>query len=97
MLRNEKNYYEKLIEYSKNQLMLFPYHLSDVVIKGLRLTPFNYYLSILEQLIQSENSYDMLPNFTAVDCKFFYCCEILKVFGKEFEKFLFRFTTVKSG
>jgi hypothetical protein len=34
--RDERRYYEELVEYSKKNLMLFPYHLSDVVIKGLR-------------------------------------------------------------
>ena len=34
--RDEKRYYEELVEFSKKNLMIFPYHLSDVVIKGLR-------------------------------------------------------------
>ena len=62
--------------------MLFPYHLSDVVVKGLRITPFQvcsalhctdhvplqYYIMVLESIMQQEKSYDSLPNFTAVDC-----------------------------
>ena len=48
--------------------MLFPYHLSDVVVKGLRITPFQYYIMVLEAIMQQERSYDSLPNFTAVDC-----------------------------
>ena len=48
--------------------MLFPYHLSDVVVKGLRITPFQYYIMILELIMSQEKSYDSLPNFTAVDC-----------------------------
>ena len=36
--RDEKRYYEELVEFSKKNLMIFPYHLSDVVIKGLRYT-----------------------------------------------------------
>ena len=47
--------------------MLFPYHLSDVVVKGLRITPFQYYIMVLEAIMQQERSYDSLPNFTAVD------------------------------
>jgi hypothetical protein len=35
--RDERRYYEELVDFSKKNLMLFPYHLSDVVIKGLRL------------------------------------------------------------
>lgn len=57
------------MEYSKKSLMLFPYHLSDVIIKGLFTTPFDYYVSILESLMNQEKSYDSLPNFTAADCK----------------------------
>lgn len=65
---NEKKYYEKLITVSRDKLMLFPYHLADMVVKGLRTTPFNYYISVIEKLLQSEKSYDTLPNFTAADC-----------------------------
>lgn len=28
--------------------MLYPYHLSDIMVKGLRVTPFSYYTSIME-------------------------------------------------
>ena len=58
------------MDYSKKSLMLFPYHLSDVIIKGLLTTPFDYYVSILESLMNQEKSYDSLPNFTAADCTF---------------------------
>jgi len=49
---------------------LFPYHLSDVIVKGLRITPFSYYCSMMESIMASEKSYDSLPNFTAADCEF---------------------------
>lgn len=48
--------------------MLYPYHLSDIYVRGLRITPFNYYLEMMAQLMTSEKSYDTLPNFTAFDC-----------------------------
>lgn len=48
--------------------MLYPYHLSDLFVRGLRITPFNYYLDMMADLMQSERSYDTLPNFTAFDC-----------------------------
>ena len=48
---------------------LFPYHLSDVIVKGLRITPFSYYCSIMESIMANERSYDSLPNFTAADCE----------------------------
>ncbi|KAK2553702.1 Protein FAM91A1 [Acropora cervicornis] len=57
-----------LLQYSKQHLMLFPYHLSDVIVKGLRITPFSYYRNIMENNMSNERSYDSLPNFTAADC-----------------------------
>jgi hypothetical protein len=46
---------------------LFPYHLSEVIIKGLHVTPFNYYLDIMVEMLKTDKSYDSLPNFSAVD------------------------------
>ena len=40
-----------------------------MLIKGLRVTPFVYYSSMMSSIMQSEKSYDSLPNFTAADCK----------------------------
>ncbi len=51
---------------------LYPYHLQDVLIEGLRLTPFIYYCGMIGDIMQSERSYDALPNFTAADCKALY-------------------------
>ncbi|GLV31089.1 uncharacterized protein CBL_12162 [Carabus blaptoides fortunei] len=68
ILRAEKRYYERIVSYSRDRLMLFPYHLADMVCKGLRITPFSYYVAIVEKLMQLEKSYDYLPNFTAADC-----------------------------
>ncbi|XP_055529635.1 protein FAM91A1 [Wyeomyia smithii] len=65
---NEKLYYEKLIEDNIRALHLFPYHLADIVTKGLRLTPFNYYADMLVFLLNNDKNYDSLPNFTAADC-----------------------------
>lgn len=66
--KDEKRYYEELLAYSREHLMLFPYHLSDVIVKGLRITPFQYYCGVLQDLMEQERSYDSLPNFTAADC-----------------------------
>ena len=57
------------VEYSRKSLMLFPYHLSDVIVRVLNVTPFLYYVGMLEYLMEHEKSYDSLPNFTAADCK----------------------------
>lgn len=70
VFRNEKRYYELLIEKSITGLSIFPYHLSDIITKGLRVTPFNYYLEVVALLLRTDRSYDTLPNFTAVDCEF---------------------------
>ncbi|XP_061393166.1 protein FAM91A1 [Musca vetustissima] len=68
IFRKEQRYYELLVQKSINTLGLFPYHLADIVTKGLRVTPFNYYLDVLSQLLRNDKSYDSLPNFTAADC-----------------------------
>uniref|UniRef100_A0A8C2E7Q0 Family with sequence similarity 91 member A1 n=1 Tax=Cyprinus carpio TaxID=7962 RepID=A0A8C2E7Q0_CYPCA len=66
--KDERKYYEELLKYSREHLMLYPYHLSDIMVKGLRVTPFSYYISIMEDIMNCEKSYDSLPNFTAADC-----------------------------
>ncbi|NP_001403136.1 protein FAM91A1 isoform 2 [Mus musculus] len=66
--KDERKYYEELLKYSRDHLMLYPYHLSDIMVKGLRITPFSYYAGIMEDIMNSEKSYDSLPNFTAADC-----------------------------
>ncbi|XP_010219914.1 PREDICTED: protein FAM91A1 [Tinamus guttatus] len=66
--KDERKYYEDLLKYSRDHLMLYPYHLSDIMVKGLRMTPFSYYTGIMEDIMNSEKSYDSLPNFTAADC-----------------------------
>ncbi|XP_003968984.1 protein FAM91A1 isoform X1 [Takifugu rubripes] len=66
--KDERKYYEELLKYSRDHLMLYPYHLSDIMVKGLRVTPFSYYVGIMEDIMNSEKSYDSLPNFTAADC-----------------------------
>lgn len=65
---NEKQYYKELLNYSTVHLMLFPYHLSDYIVSGMRITPFQYYIKIIQDLLYNEKSYDTLPNFTAADC-----------------------------
>lgn len=46
--KDERKYYEDLLKYSRDHLMLYPYHLSDIMVKGLRVTPFCYYTGIME-------------------------------------------------
>jgi hypothetical protein len=33
-------------------LQLYPYHLSDVMVKGLRITPFKYYLNMMHDVMK---------------------------------------------
>ncbi|KAK3600385.1 hypothetical protein CHS0354_016001 [Potamilus streckersoni] len=68
VLTDERKYYENVMQYSQEHLMLYPYHLSDVVVKGLRVTPFIYYTNMMAEIMTQEKSYDSLPNFTAADC-----------------------------
>ncbi|CAK1550747.1 unnamed protein product [Leptosia nina] len=66
--KDERKYYELLVQSSIQRLMLYPYHLADMIVKGLRITPFIYYTEVVAILIESEKSYDTMPNFTAADC-----------------------------
>lgn len=54
---------------SLSLLQLYPYHMQDVMVQGLRVTPFSYYCSMMHDMVQNEKSYDSLPNFTAADCE----------------------------
>nr|CDS28777.1 protein FAM91A1 [Hymenolepis microstoma] len=68
IVRSEKAYYRQLIQYSSQQMMLFPYHLQRKIVPGLNITPFEYYKNIVRRTMLSEFSYDRIPNFTAADC-----------------------------
>nr|CDQ02908.1 Bm3808, isoform b [Brugia malayi] len=65
--KNEETYYDILLKYSETHLMLYPYHLSNIVVRELRMTPFSYYINVIANLMNAEKSYDSLPNFTAAD------------------------------
>ncbi|CAG9800332.1 unnamed protein product [Chironomus riparius] len=88
IFRNEMKYYELLIDKSIGTYNLFPYHLSDVVTKGLRITPFNFYIEVLAHLLKLDKSYDTLPNFTAAD--------ILRVLGIGRNEYLFILSEMKT-
>jgi len=76
ILKDERKYYEDMLKYSREHLMLYPYHLSDVIVKGLRVTPFSYYTSMMAEIMTQEKSYDSLPNFTAADCTLIDSCGV---------------------
>lgn len=53
MVSDERSYYLEIIRISKMNLMLYPYHISDVLIKGLKLTPFKYYLDMMHDVMKN--------------------------------------------
>ncbi|KAL7077601.1 hypothetical protein ACQ4LE_002842 [Meloidogyne hapla] len=65
--RVQEEYYDNLLNHSRSKMMLYPYHLSDILVRELRLTPFTYYTEMFVDVMQAEKSYDSIPNFTAVD------------------------------
>ena len=68
MKKDEQKYYDEVMRYSRQHMLLYPYHLSDVVVRGLRVTPFAYYTRLVGDVMAAERSYDSIPNFTAADC-----------------------------
>ena len=42
-------------------VQLYPYHLSDVMVKGLRITPFKYYLNMMHDVMKEGRS--LAPSF----------------------------------
>lgn len=46
---------------------VYPYHLSADVLGEMQLSPFDYYIDMVHDLMKAERSYDSLPNFTAAD------------------------------
>lgn len=42
--------------------------MAEIISKGLRVTPFNYYIDMLAFMLRHDKSYDTMPNFTAADC-----------------------------
>ncbi|VDQ08972.1 unnamed protein product [Trichobilharzia regenti] len=59
---NLKKYYEKLIDYGKQNYLLYPYHLQDKIVRGLQVTPFVYYPDCLRLLGIGRNQYIDLIN-----------------------------------
>ncbi|EDQ88251.1 uncharacterized protein MONBRDRAFT_26464 [Monosiga brevicollis MX1] len=68
LVPDELQYYQQLLHHSREHMMLYPYHLADVLIYRLNETPFSYYHAILSHMLSSDRSYDALPNFSATDC-----------------------------
>jgi hypothetical protein len=80
IIKSEKKYYESVLQHCRANLLLYPYHLQDQFVQGLKVTPFEYYHSILELIMIEQRSYDSLPNFTARDCQPFWYILIVSIF-----------------
>eukprot|EP00741_Cyanophora_paradoxa_P022376 tig00021462_g21602.t1 len=64
---DEPAYYEELMGVLRTNLMLYPYHLADRLVRLLGASSFRYYIDLLHDLIRRDSSYDTIPNFTAND------------------------------
>lgn len=65
--KSEEDYYESLLAYSQSRMMLYPYHLSDIMVRGLRVTPFTYYNNMLAVVFFS--GFEWVVAFKADCCK----------------------------
>ncbi|KAG5509899.1 hypothetical protein JKF63_07544 [Porcisia hertigi] len=63
----EEVYYREMVRYAAEQLQLYPYVHQKSVVLYTKETPLSYYTSILAEMLKQEQSYDCLPNFTAID------------------------------
>lgn len=52
--KDERKYYEELFKYSRDYFMLYFYYLFDIMVKGLRIILFLYYVGIMEVSVQWE-------------------------------------------
>ncbi|PRP81899.1 hypothetical protein PROFUN_10607 [Planoprotostelium fungivorum] len=52
MYPDEKAYYQQILKISRTHFMLYPYHLADVMTKTMRMTPFRFYLEMMEDVMR---------------------------------------------
>ncbi|EDS89223.1 hypothetical protein EHI_101270 [Entamoeba histolytica HM-1:IMSS] len=69
---NEEKYYNKLMEYSLQKMMPYPYHLIDIgffnsINHSDKLNPPKYYAQLIKKLLNEGLPFDRLPAFTARD------------------------------
>jgi FAM91 N-terminus len=48
LTKDREGYYGKVVDYSRDHLMLFPYHLSRHIIREMRITPFQFYAQMVQ-------------------------------------------------
>jgi len=64
---NVSQYYQGLIQFGIDNFLVFPYHLIFALMKHNPMTPFVYYNEMLLRVMQSDRSYQSIPNFSAAD------------------------------
>ncbi|KAK7197770.1 FAM91 N-terminus/FAM91 C-terminus [Novymonas esmeraldas] len=63
----EDAYYQEMVRHAAAQLQLYPYVHMKSVVHYTNETPLSFYTGIFAELLKQEQSYDRLPNFTAID------------------------------
>ncbi|CBY07809.1 unnamed protein product [Oikopleura dioica] len=65
-IKSELTYYQAMEKYCRERMRIYPYHLQERMV-AIEVSPFTYYRKMLRAHLESEKSYDQLPNFTAAD------------------------------
>eukprot|EP01114_Cavostelium_apophysatum_P014917 TRINITY_DN3976_c0_g1_i1.p1 TRINITY_DN3976_c0_g1~~TRINITY_DN3976_c0_g1_i1.p1 ORF type:complete len:1053 (+),score=230.57 TRINITY_DN3976_c0_g1_i1:184-3342(+) len=73
-LSDERAYYEEIVRLSIDNHLVYPYHLSDVLMKGLKVTAKFYYQNVVHSLTQKKISLSEVLQVTVMDC-----CRVLCV------------------
>jgi hypothetical protein len=60
-------YYQKLIEFSIDKFLVFPYHLISELQRYQPIVPFKFYTDMLLRVMATDRAYQTIPNFAAAD------------------------------
>lgn len=66
-LIKEDAYYQAMLRHAAAHLQPYPYAHQLSILLFTKETPLGYYTAMLADLLRQEQSYDRLPNFTAID------------------------------
>ncbi|KAI3382646.1 hypothetical protein SNEBB_005389 [Seison nebaliae] len=91
VMADKRTFYLDMIENNRKSFMLYPYHALPLIAGGLRYTCFAYYKNMLTMMLEGEKSYDILPNFTAIDC-----LRLLGIGRNEYMDIMHRYRSSKS-
>lgn len=58
---DERKYYDEMVRRSRASFMMYPYHVSEELAKLLRMTPFAYYLEMMQEVMLSGRPRDPTP------------------------------------